>query len=377
MQQSVRGVASWAIAVCLAFGMGSAWAKGPPGGKPGDGGGTTIDHKARQDRPISLGVSGGSTTELANGYCCSGTLGALVQDASGVQYLLSNTHVLAGDSVAGGNGKVASVGDPVNQPGYIDIQCQDLSADYVGNLSNWIPIVAGGTTTADAAIATVVPGAVNPSGAILKIGTIAADPVAAYINQPVKKSGRTSGLTRGKIYLLNATISVSYENECAGSPFISTYENQILVSPGKFLKGGDSGSLLVEDVNTNPAPLGLLFAGSSRVAIANPIGDVLSALNVSMVGAAASSSSSAASGEGGNVPRGLAKAAQAKARGAARLMSVPGAIGHAVGNSNRAPGEAAIKVLVETITPEARRALPRQIDSVRVELTAVGHITAY
>ncbi|RKZ06076.1 hypothetical protein DRQ32_11625, partial [bacterium] len=52
----------------------------------------------------------------------------------------------------------------------------------------------------------------------------------------------------------------------------------------KFLAGGDSGSLMVEDVSNNPRAVGLLFAGSSRTAIANPIGDVLSFLNASMVG---------------------------------------------------------------------------------------------
>ena len=52
----------------------------------------------------------------------------------------------------------------------------------------------------------------------------------------------------------------------------------------KFLKSGDSGSLMVEDVTNNPRAVGLLFAGSSSYAIANPIDDVLSFLNASMVG---------------------------------------------------------------------------------------------
>jgi len=44
---------------------------------------------------------------------------------------------------------------------------------------------------------------------------------------------------------------------------------------GTFLKSGDSGSLMVQDVTTNPKAIGLLYAGSSQVAIANPINEVL------------------------------------------------------------------------------------------------------
>ena len=45
---------------------------------------------------------------------------------------------------------------------------------------------------------------------------------------------------------------------------------QILIrnSGRRFLAGGDSGSLMVQDVTTNPRPVGLLFAGSSTIAVA-------------------------------------------------------------------------------------------------------------
>ena len=46
-------------------------------------------------------------------------------------------------------------------------------------------------------------------------------------------------------------------------------------SRNKFLSGGDSGSLMVENVTTRPRAIGLLFAGSSTSAIANPISPVL------------------------------------------------------------------------------------------------------
>jgi hypothetical protein len=55
-------------------------------GKPG-GGGTS--HTATQAAPIQLGTSGGWRKDLANGDCCGGTLGSLIQ-VNGVQYILSN-----------------------------------------------------------------------------------------------------------------------------------------------------------------------------------------------------------------------------------------------------------------------------------------------
>ncbi len=52
----------------------------------------------------------------------------------------------------------------------------------------------------------------------------------------------------------------------------------------KFMTGGDSGSLLVQDVSTNPRAIGLLFACNNNYAFANPISQVLGFLGASMVG---------------------------------------------------------------------------------------------
>jgi hypothetical protein len=122
---------------------------------------------------------------------------------------------------------------------------------------------------------------------ILEIGTISSSTVGASVKQSVKKSGRTTGLTRSSVEGLNATVSITYENECAGgTAFTKTFTGQIIIKNrgSRFLAGGDSGSLMVEDADSNPRAVGLLFAGSSQVAIANPINDVLSFLNASMVG---------------------------------------------------------------------------------------------
>jgi hypothetical protein len=41
---------------------------------------------------------------------------------------------------------------------------------------------------------------------------------------------------------------------------------------------------MVQDVTTNPKAVGLLFAGSSSIAVANPINEVLSFIGATMVG---------------------------------------------------------------------------------------------
>lgn len=240
-------------------------------------------HTARQTPPIQLGTSGGWRYDLANGFCCGGTLGSLVS-ISGVQHILSNYHVFESDIVPGGNSRVAMTGDPVIQPGLIDVNCNAANAQDVALLVKRSSLPA---SNVDCAIAAVIPGQVRTDGAILEIGTISSQTIAAALNQAVKKSGRTTGLTRSSISGLNATISVAYDNECAGgAAFTKTFTGQIVISNkgSRFLNSGDSGSLMVEDVTTNPHAVGLLFAGSSSTAIANPIGQVLSFLGATMVG---------------------------------------------------------------------------------------------
>jgi len=259
--------------------------KGPPGGGGGGGGGggNSVDHQAIQTPPIQLGTSGGWRYDLANGYCCGGTLGSLIQ-VGGQLRILSNYHVLEADITNGGNGQQASNGDPVIQPALIDIGCNAGQAQNVATLvvSHSLP-----NSNVDASTATIIPGMVDPSGAILEIGTLSSQTAAAAIGQDVKKSGRTTGLSRSSVDGLNATVSISYEDECAGgSAFSKTFTGQIIIANrgSKFLAGGDSGSLMVEDVTSNPRAVGLLFAGSSSLAVANPIDEVLDFFNATMVG---------------------------------------------------------------------------------------------
>jgi len=244
----------------------------------------SVNHKTKQTPPIQLGTSGGWRYDLANGYCCGGTLGSLIS-VGGTKRILSNYHVFEADIVSGGNGRVATTGDYIIQPGLIDVNCNAANAQNVATLVKTSSLPG---SNVDCSSANVISGMVSTTGSILEVGVLKSGTgVAATVGQAVKKSGRTTGLTRSKVSGLNATISVSYENECAGgTAFTKTFTGQILVTNtrSRFLAGGDSGSLMVQDVTTNPNAVGLLFAGSTSIAVANPIGSVLSFLGGTMVG---------------------------------------------------------------------------------------------
>jgi hypothetical protein len=251
-----------------------AFPKGGPGHGPPGGGGIGVSHTARQSAPVQLGTSGGWRNDLANGYCCGGTLGSLIE-VNGIQYVMSNYHVLESDIVSGGNNLIATTGDGAIQPGLIDVGCSANNAQIVATL---VKLSSLPTSNVDVGLAQVVPGMVRSDGAILEIGTLSSQTVAASLSKAVKKSGRTTGLTRSYISGLNATVSVTYENECAGgTAFTKTFTGQVVISNSRssFLNSGDSGSLMVEDVTTAPRAVGLLYAGSSTSAIANPIDQVL------------------------------------------------------------------------------------------------------
>jgi len=190
--------------------------------------------------------------------------------------ILSNYHVFEADIVNGGNGITAQTGDPIINPGLIDVACNKNSANVVGTLVKTSSL-PGSNVDCSSAVADL--SAVDGSGAIDKIGQpTAGGGVGAFVGQDVKKHGRTTGLTRSTVTFLNATVSVQYDNECAGgAAFVKTFTGQIITSNfPTFIAGGDSGSLMVEDVRKNPNAVGLLFAGSSSDAVANPIGQVLS-----------------------------------------------------------------------------------------------------
>src|SRR5207247_10409829 len=109
--------------------------------------------------------------------------------------------------VSGGNNTVATTGDPIIQPGLIDVNCNKNNAQTVGTLVKKSSLP---NSNVDCSIAQISSGMVRTDGAILEIGTISSSTVSAAINQAVKKSGRTTGLSYSAVAGLNATVSVTY-----------------------------------------------------------------------------------------------------------------------------------------------------------------------
>lgn len=215
-------------------------------------------------RPAPSGVSVGHYKITA------GTIGCLVRHERQL-FILSNNHVLA-------NVNAGKPGDPILQPGPYD--GGHVPRDVIAVLSKFIPVKFGGAPNqVDCAIARTKPSLVSPKN--ISYGTINPNPAPCRLNLMVKKAGRTTQFTRGRITDCNATVRVGY-----GTAGVAIFQNQIIIQcilppPAQFSAGGDSGSLIVTDVGNRP--VGLLFAGSSTHTIANPISAVLSALGVTIV----------------------------------------------------------------------------------------------
>jgi hypothetical protein len=231
------------------------------------------DHQAQQTRPIELGTSGGSVNDLDMPYCCGGTLGALLEDAGGVQYIVSNNHVIA-------RSNRAALGEDIIQPGLIDVGCSQAPGREVADLTNYVPIRFDVNNLVDAAIARVRSGAVETDGSVLGIGKLNSAIANPTVGQSVKKAGRTTGVTTGAVAAVDVSVSVRYSNRCGrGGGSVANFLEQVRITPGDFSAGGDSGSVIVENVTSNPRALALLFAGSSTSTFANLMANVLGEFN--------------------------------------------------------------------------------------------------
>jgi len=199
-----------------------------------------VDRRKRW-RPIVGGISMGHQMVTAGTYSCS-----VVDNATRQRMIISNNHVIA---LQWGEQEIGRRGDPTLQPGPYD---GGGIADKVGELERWIKVVleGKGTNLIDAAIARIT----HPDGSrddILEIG-VPRPVIEPKVGMLVAKSGRTTGLTRGKIEEINATVNV-------GGAGVCTFVDQIITN--YIATGGDSGSPVVNNLADRNI-LGLLFAGS-------------------------------------------------------------------------------------------------------------------
>ncbi|MDN3021098.1 hypothetical protein [Streptomyces sp. S.PB5] len=231
----------------------------------------------RRMRPCPSGFSVGNVRVTA------GTLGSVVYDflptatvdppgaGLGVPskfYILSNNHVLA-------DSNRAQLGSPILQPGAFDGGTDP--ADRIATLERFIPIqfapqipLERHDNVVDAALASVdfqdatreqyFSGAPRAWRRRSKVS----------VGDLVKKTGRTTNISFGRVISVDATIDVNY-----GTAGTARFKDQILTT--NISAGGDSGSLVTSLDNV---AVGLLFAGSSVVTVANHIENVRALLRI-------------------------------------------------------------------------------------------------
>jgi hypothetical protein len=349
-----------------------------------------LENQEEQKFPIELGASGVNANTQD---CCSGTLGSLLVDQTGKQYILSNNHVM---------GRVghAKQGEDIVQPGYVDTLCDFRVPRTVATFTAAPSI----DSNVDAAIAEVVPAAVDPSGGIIGLGGV--DPNGSYITAPpantiatpaigmtVAKSGRTTGLSCGVVEAVNGTILVDLPAEC-GSPSAQSVLFQGQVVLNDIVQPGDSGSLIVEAATAQPIALVAGLSSDGQYATANPATDVINKLNAvtgssfGFVGGGrhpvncSTGSNPEAPPLAGQSPfvstetatsppfQELLRAAATQSKYQNEIMRDPAILGVAVSRRRNDPTHAALLVFVE----QGRRppSLPAELDGFSVQLVLTG-----
>lgn len=238
-------------------------------------------------RPAPPGVS------IGHYLITAGTFGCVVRK-DGERFILSNNHVLA-------NQNDALIGDPIYQPGsydggyeaiahledFVPIEYDDggsgcFLARGVADVGNWMAKLVGSShrlkayqeiqaaeNLVDAAIARPIRDTIIVDE-ILEIG-YSTGSAEVDLGEAVKKSGRTTGLTSGRILTINATIQVQYGNG------VVTFKDQLVST--NMSQPGDSGSVLLNEDNKI---VGLLFAGSDQATIYNRFFNVMDLLGVTV-----------------------------------------------------------------------------------------------
>jgi len=225
--------------------------------------------KSRTDkiRPICPGIS------VGNKMITAGTLGILVKykkDFSGSKkikdykndiicddikrhdkvMILSNAHVLC-DNCFKDFSEQRSL--DIHQPGPYDKT--PSSNTYIGKLHRYIKLEENYPAFGDRALAILddsIPYSSEIFGYWVRVNGFS----KPELGKKITKIGRTTGITSGKIIMVNASVKVDYGG-------VVVLHKEVFVSNAKSA-GGDSGSVSVYDDNTSP---GILFAGSPSTSV--------------------------------------------------------------------------------------------------------------
>jgi endonuclease G len=217
------------------------------------------DPRAKRADPMRGGIS--ISDEFHNAY---GTLGGKVIDrATGAEMILSNWHVLVADWGA-------RQGQRIYQPGRLD---GGTSADAVATLTR-----DSMSVNLDAAVATLT-GARALLAEQFDLGALGGVGIA-QLGLEVTKSGRRTGVTRGKVIDVEGTVRISYG--AIDKLIRNVMSIEPLLSFQQASGPGDSGSLWIDPATSRA--VGLHFAGSDlpERALAMDLQPVLDALGVDL-----------------------------------------------------------------------------------------------
>lgn len=186
-------------------------------------------------RPVPGGPS------VGNWRITAGTVsGYVIDNETGELMMLSNWHVLDGDS--------GQVGDDIIQPGAADGGSRP--SDVVAHLHRSVNVHSDLTVTVDCALARMVDQALIDENIIA--GGKPHGSVDPYVGMWAQKTGRTSELSAGQIVIIDATVRVNY------GTFSKSLQRCFMTGvPGG---PGDSGSMYR---TYGLAAIGLLFAGGA------------------------------------------------------------------------------------------------------------------
>jgi hypothetical protein len=239
-------------------------------------------------------IKGGAS--LAHRAVSAGSLGCLVR-REGELFILSNNHVIA-------NINQGQVGDSILQPSALD---GGTAADAVASLAEYVPLNFESPAEPQGCFSLTSVGQVLRQVAVLTGQKPARRPywpepglnwVDAALARPnsrelfsaellgigqlrgtrevglgafVRKTGRTTGYTEGRIIQFDVTTSVMYAGQRA------MFEGQLMASG--MSAAGDSGAAVVDADNF---VVGLLYAGSNNSTLITPIDYILQALQVEL-----------------------------------------------------------------------------------------------
>jgi len=223
----------------------------------------------------------------------AGTMGALVRDAGGRLYGLTNNHVTGGCNHT-------AIGLPILAPGVLDVAANTLPPFTLGYHTRVLPFVLGTSgnvniaENTDAAIFTIADTTRVSSmqGQHYDTPVDVADPLEGM---HVAKVGRTTGYTEGVIVGRELRpLCVKTGSTTNGYAARIWFPNAFVVhgNVAEFSEGGDSGSLVVSlNADGTKSAIGLLFCGGpdatapgEKRTMILPIRPILNRLGMTLVG---------------------------------------------------------------------------------------------